>query len=272
MLILRSISALWSALAAWPWPLPALGAWLLAWAAFVGLRALAVPLDWALTAALLVPLPLAWVQRQRRRGFIIAIGLPVAALASGQAAGVPALAWLLAVVPLVALYPLRAWTDAPFFPTPHGGLDALGEAVSPAPRRVLDAGCGLGHGLAALRRVWPGARLDGVEWSRPLALACAWIRRWADVRRGDMWTVSWAPYDVVYLFQRPESMARAWAKASAEMRPGSWLVSLEFEVPGRVATACLAAAGRRPVWVYRYEAELSVSHANPSSTMPAPGR
>ena len=65
---------------------------------------------------------------------------------------------------------------------------------------------------------------------------------------------SWAGHDLVYLFQRPESMARAWAKASSEMRPGAHLVSLEFAVPGLPERACLQAAGRRPVWVYRLPA------------------
>jgi hypothetical protein len=69
--------------------------------------------------------------------------------------------------------------------------------------------------------------------------------------RGDMWAASWADADLVYLFQRPESMARAWAKAEREMAPGSWLVSLEFEIAARTPVARLEGAGGRPVWVYR---------------------
>ena len=42
---------------------------------------------------------------------------------------------------------------------------------------------------------------------------------------------------MVYLFQRPESMERAFAKATHELAPGCWLVSLEFAVPGRTADA-----------------------------------
>ena len=59
-----------------------------------------------------------------------------------------------------------------------------------------------------------------------------------------------ADYQVVYLFQRPESMARALAKAQAEMAPGSWLVSLEFEVAGQPCHSRLQAPDGRPVWVY----------------------
>jgi hypothetical protein len=66
-----------------------------------------------------------------------------------------------------------------------------------------------------------------------------------------MWRGSWAEHDLVYLFQRPESMARALAKADTEMRPGSWLVSLEFEAVGRCAHACMTLPSGRPVWIYR---------------------
>jgi len=84
------------------------------------------------------------------------------------------------------------------------------------------------------------------------------------VRRGDLWADSWARYELVYLFQRPETMARAWAKAQAEMRPGSWLVTLEFEVPGVAPRACLDAGGRRRVWIYRLTAPKRPSTVSPA--------
>jgi hypothetical protein len=87
-----------------------------------------------------------------------------------------------------------------------------------------------------------------------MAWLCRLRCRFAEVRRGDMWAPSWAAHDVVYLFQRPESMARAHAKALAELRPGAWLVSLEFEVPGVPPTLRLPAGARRSVWCYRMPA------------------
>ena len=50
---------------------------------------------------------------------------------------------------------------------------------------------------------------------------------------------------------RPESMARAVVKASADMRPGSWLVSLEFEARQLLAEAVLTVPDGRPLWLYR---------------------
>jgi hypothetical protein len=125
----------------------------------------------------------------------------------------------------------------------------------------------LGHGLRALHRLWPQAQLTGLEWSRPLAWATAWLCPWARVQRGDMWAADWSGFELVYLFQRPESMARAYQKALAQMAPGTLLVSLEFAVPQVQPLLCLAAAGRRSVWVYLLPAINSAA-----STKPASGR
>jgi len=70
------------------------------------------------------------------------------------------------------------------------------------------------------------------------------------VRRSDIWGADWSGYQMVYLFQRPESMSRALIK-SGEMVPGSWLVSLEFALPDVPASARLQAPGGRCIWIYR---------------------
>ena len=71
-----------------------------------------------------------------------------------------------------------------------------------------------------------------VERSWLLCLACRLRCPWARVHRGDMWGIGWEGCALVYLFQRPESMERALAKARADMPSGAWLASLEFPVPG----------------------------------------
>lgn len=232
------------------WPLPAVLAWSLAWALFVVAQqgGLAAGPAWA--AAAMLGAAAASRVTGRWRQLLVAAGFPLSSLALGIST--PAWLWGLAALPLALAYPLRAWSDAPFFPTPRQALQALGETLAlPDGARLLDAGCGLGHGLRALHAAWPGASIDGVEWSAPMAWLCARRCRFAQVRRGDMWAPSWRDYDLVYLFQRPESMARAFAKAQAELRPGAWLVSLEFEVPGVPATLRLPAGRGRSVWCYR---------------------
>jgi len=241
-----------------PWPLPALLTWLLSWALWVGSQSLGLPSMAAFALATATSLLLAVPVHGRWRRALVAAGFPLSALASGAA--VPAWSWLLLLAPLMLAYPLRAWSDAPFFPTPRRSLEGLDKLVALAPgARLLDAGCGIGHGLAALRGVWPQAQLVGVEWSRLLAGLARCRCPWARVRRGDMWSGSWAGFELVYLFQRPESMARAFAKAEREMAPGSWLVSLEFAVPGQVPSAQLGGASRRAVWIYRVGTPASIN-------------
>lgn len=248
-----------------PWPLPAVLVWAGAWALWVLLARAGLGAAWAFAVALAASTAAALLCRGAWRRGIAAAGFPLSALALGAAGGLPAWVWLLLLLPVLALYPLRAWRDAPLFPTPPDALRGL-EAVVGTPQRVHDAGCGLGHGLVALQRLWPQAQCSGVEWSPLLALAAAWRCRGARVRRGDMWATSWAGQDLVYLFQRPESMARAYEKARAELAPGAWLVSLEFAVPGVAPQACLSGPARRTVWVYQ------PVPTRPSSTPAARGR
>jgi hypothetical protein len=235
------------------WPLPALLAWAAGWIAMLGLtRTSCLAPALAVTAGLLVAAVPALFAATFWRRVIVAGGFPLSLLASGFGAVLPAWAWLLPMAALLLAYPVTAWRDAPVFPTPLDALAGLDRHVALVPTgSLLDAGCGLGHGLRALRAVWPQARIAGVEWSWPLALATRLRCPWARVARGDMWRASWAAHDLVYLFQRPESMARALAKADAEMRPGSWVVSLEFEAAGRTPHARMAMASGRPIWIYR---------------------
>ena len=226
------------------WPLPALLAWTAGWAAMLALLKTALlPPALAVAAGLLVAAAPALVAATPWRRVIVAGGFPVSLLATGVGGVLPAWAWLLPLAMLALAYPVTAWRDA------LAGLDR--HVALPSGASVLDAGCGLGHGLRALRAVWPRARISGIEWSWPLALMTRARCPWASVARGDMWRGSWAAHDLVYLFQRPESMARALAKADAEMRPGSWIVSLEFEAIGRTPHAVMRLANGRPVWIYR---------------------
>ncbi|QIL45309.1 class I SAM-dependent methyltransferase [Acidovorax sp. HDW3] len=232
-----------------PWPLPALLAWGLCWVLFALLQPRWGQGPALLAACLLGTLASLAGARWWRRVFIAA-GFPLALLLSGAVA-LPAWAWLLALLALLAVYPLNAWRDAPLFPTPEGALQGLAAAAPlAAGARVLDAGCGLGHGLRALRAAYPQAQIEGLEWSWPLAGLCALRCPWARVRRGDIWAADWSAYQLVYVFQRPESMSRVRIKCG-EMAPGSYLVSLEFALPDTPASAQTVGRDGRPLWIYR---------------------
>lgn len=234
------------------WPLPALYAWLSAWALFLGLQAAgAAPLA-AVAGAGVAGLLIARAGSTRSRRWVIGAGFPASLGLALLATTMPAWGWLVALGALLMLYPHRAWRDAPLFPTPAGALDGLAAAVPlPPGAQLLDAGCGLGDGLIALRRAYGHARIEGIEWSWPLVALASLRCRDARVRRGDLWADDWSRFDLVYLFQRPESMPRAAEKALRELRPGAWLVSLEFAVPGWRPQRVLAGADGRAVHVYR---------------------
>lgn len=238
-----------------PWPLPALMGGALGLGVFrLALSLNAAPLLAALLAVLGGLLPVLTASGRWRRA-LVGLCTPMLLLAETGLHALPAWTWLLAALALVLAYPISAWRDAPFFPTRAGSLGALAGRVRLGPHAtVLDAGCGLGHGLRALREVYPQVRLRGVERSLPLSLACRLRCPWAQVRRADMWRQSWRGIDLVYLFQRPESMPRAMEKARRELRPGAWLVSLEFEAEGWTPHERLETPGGRPLWVYRMPA------------------
>ncbi len=232
------------------WPLPAVLVWLLAWGLFIGLAQSGFEPVLALGSACALGVVASLLGATWWRRLMIGLGFPLSLAASGIVA-LPAWAWLLPLLLLLLIYPLNAWRDAPLFPTPFYALKDLSAHVPLAQGAlILDAGCGLGDGLKALRRAYPKAQLHGLEWSWPLRGLCALLCPWARVRQGDIWRADWSAYDMVYLFQRPESMARAAAKARAELKPGAWLVSLEFEATELTAQARLTAPDGRPVWLY----------------------
>ncbi|CAM8635868.1 AdoMet_MTases domain containing protein [Oxalobacteraceae bacterium] len=205
----------------------------------------------ALSAATLLGALLSVLAGTFWRRIAVAVGFPLSLLLSG-AVSLPAWTWLLPLIIVAMVYPMNAWRDAPLFPTPAEALSGMAICAPLNPgASILDAGCGLGHGLRALRSAYPQATLHGIEWSWPLRALTALLCPWAKIRQGDMWAADWSLHDMVYLFQRPETMPRAVEKAAAELRPGAWLASLEFPAEELQATAVLRTLEGKPVWLYR---------------------
>ena len=237
------------------WPVPALCAWALGWGVFAGLRWLGAPLVVAIFLAVVLGVALSVIGSTPWRRVFVAAGFPLSLAASGVAGAMPAWSWLLPLAVLLSVYPLNTWRDAPLFPTPAGALQGLAPLVElQANARVLDAGCGLGAGLRELHRAYPQAELHGMEWSWPLRVICALRCPYANVRRADIWASEWLGFELVYLFQRPESMARAWDKAQREIVAGGWMASLEFPVAGVQPQRTLQCPDGRVVWLYRVPA------------------
>ena len=235
------------------WPVPAFAVWALCWCLYMGVQA-GIGSPWlALALASAVGALLAWPYGLRWRRMMVAGGFPLSMLLL-YAGALPAWLWLVLAGLLLLLYPQRNWRDAPWFPTPIDAFAELpGHLPLPPGARVLDAGCGLGDGLLALRRAYPLARLVGIEWSAPLA----WLARVrcgsCQILRGDMWQQSWRDFDLVYVFQRPESMPGVLEKARAELKPGAALLSLDFEVPGCSPWHVKRLEGRHGWYLYRQQ-------------------
>ena len=120
-----------------PWPLPALLAWAGAWAVWGAARALGLAPAVALLCGLAAAALAAKLCEGHWRRWLALAGFPLSALALGLAAAWPSWVWLILVLPPALIYPLRAWSDAPFFPTPAGALAGLDAVLGgPAPRRA----------------------------------------------------------------------------------------------------------------------------------------
>jgi SAM-dependent methyltransferase len=235
--------------------LTALGVWGAAWYVYIFLVEQGMHSSVAMLFATFVGVSAAAMGWHRgisqARAAALAMGFPLSFWLLGTAS-LPAWVWLLPLLLIIWIYPMRAWRDAPVFPTPLNALrDVPRFAILPAQAKILDAGCGAGDGLKALREAYINAQWIGIEFSRPLSWVAKFRCPWAEVRCGDIWEDHWGAYDMVYLFQRPETMPRAVEKARAEMKPGAWLVSLEFEAAELKATATTEASPNRPVWLYQ---------------------
>lgn len=165
--------------------------------------------------------------------------------------------WYLAAFLVLAL---TYWTGArrqiPLYLSNRVTAEALGQLLPAATGGCLiDLGGGTGALLARLADARPDMDFTGVELA-PLPWLIGRLRaarrRNVNWRRGDFWRESLAPYAVAYAFLSPVPMARLWAKAQVEMRPGSLLVSNSFPVPGVSPAGTLTLADRRRTRLYLY--------------------
>jgi len=104
-------------------------------------------------------------------------------------------------------------------------------------KRVVDLGCGYGRVLALAKSIGAasvvGVEIDPVRW-----LVCA-VRcfRKCKVVYGDMFKFNVSDADVVYIFQWPSVNARLAEKLRRELKPGAYVVSYMWEVPGLALVA-----------------------------------
>ena len=145
--------------------------------------------------------------------------------------------WLFLVVFLVmlALYWSTFRTQVPFYASGAAAWDAVAAVLPPQPLRMIDIGSGLGGLVIDLAARRPDSQFEGIELA-PLPWLVSRLRQAAGARcgflRGDYHRLDFGAYDVVFAYLSPAAMPALWAKARAEMRTGTLLLSHEFAVPG----------------------------------------
>ncbi len=223
------------------WPLPALLGWSLAWAVFRG----ALFLGWPAMAAAGCATAARRGGGAARRQHRMAPGLHrrrfsgfAARLRHRRPAPAPSAGCWPRCCCCCSIRCAAGATRRCFRPRPARST-ACPRHIGLAPgARVVDAGCGLGAGLVALRRCFPSARLEGLDWSWPLVigLPAALSRRDGAARRHLARRLVRLPAGLP-VPAPGEHAARGRRRPRASCAAGAWLVSLEFPAPGLQPTA-----------------------------------
>jgi hypothetical protein len=157
---------------------------------------------------------------------------------------------------LFVLFLLVYWstfrTQVPYYPSGRAAWDAVaGLLPADRPLAIADVGSGLGGLVLDLARRRPDCQVDGIElaplpwWVSRMRAALSGSR--ARFVHGDYEMVNFSHYDVVFAYLSPAAMAGLWRKAEAEMRPGSMLLSYEFDIPGRMPDRRVVATNSKKI-------------------------
>ncbi|WP_297479483.1 class I SAM-dependent methyltransferase [Ferrovum sp.] len=133
-------------------------------------------------------------------------------------------------------------------------LDRLVREV--APRSFVDLGCGTGTVLCALAAHHPDIRFVGYEVAPVPWLIGKWKSRAltnCTLHRKSFWNISLSEFDLAYAFLSPVPMPALRQKMIREMRPGTFLVSNTFKMPGMFPCRTCLTEGTMPLYLYRQE-------------------
>lgn len=144
--------------------------------------------------------------------------------------------FLLAAILLLLVYRGALSGQVPLYLSNKQTVAALADLLAErGPGRFLDLGAGIGSTTVPLADQFPDSQFTGYE-NAPLTWLVGRVlsvgRPNIGWRWDDLWQARLADYDVVYAFLSPAPMAELWAKAKAEMAPGSLFISNSFPVPG----------------------------------------
>jgi len=157
------------------------------------------------------------------------------AILTALALALPPVLYLLIFLLMLGIYWSTYRTQVPLYNSGAAVWQAVARELPGRPGlKLIDIGSGLGGMALYLARVRPDAQVTGIELA-PLPWLVSCLRaRLAGSRagfiRGDCESLDFSTYDLVFAYLSPAAMPALWAKASREMRPGSLLISYEFEI------------------------------------------
>ncbi|PWV99149.1 hypothetical protein DFR52_104441 [Hoeflea marina] len=185
----------------------------------------------------------------------IGLGFPLAVYMALRAGDLPAWPFGIGFVLLYLVFSNTARERVPLYLSNRKTAAALLSLMQQrGALRFTDLGSGMGGVVRALDG--EGRSALGVETAPMVWLLSALMSKATGrgrILRQDIWPTDLSGEDLVYAFLSPEPMPRLYAKAQAEMRPGSLLVSNSFAVPGVAADEIWEVADRRRTRLFLYE-------------------
>jgi SAM-dependent methyltransferase len=198
-----------------------------------------IPMSYLSVAAIqgLVAAGLSWWRGLASWWRAIQLLFPAALFGAFQLA-IPPLAFLAVFLFLLLLYWSTYRTQVPYYPSNRRVWEAVaGLLPDKQAVRVIDIGSGLGGLVLDLARRSPAIEATGIELAPLPWLASRLRARLARSRarfiRGDYNALNFGEFDLVFAYLSPAAMDALWRKAAREMRPGSLLLSYEFNIDDR---------------------------------------
>ncbi len=166
--------------------------------------------------------------------------------------------YLLLFLLLLTVYWRTYQTQVPLYLSGQVVWDAVIAHIPPGAKQVIDIGSGIGGLVLHLAASRPEWIVSGIELA-PLPWLVSRLRARqrcspARLMRGDYHSLDFSAYDVVFAYLSPAAMPALWLKASAEMRPGTLLLSYEFTIddhPPDFSSQPRAGARYLYGWVHR---------------------
>jgi SAM-dependent methyltransferase len=171
------------------------------------------------------------------------------------------------IVSLVALKLLLAFSIVTVFPITQGAMfhpsarirvrTFLDHVAMKKDDFLVDVGCGDGRVLREAKKRY-GIRALGIEVNL-LAYVLARLRNMGvegiEIRWGNFWNVNIHDADVVFCYLFPDVMARLAQKLEAELRPGTRVISCNFQIPGWIHSEVLypeSSLYGDPIYLYQF--------------------